>query len=66
MTINEAYVEWFEKPMREYIKTEPKEVIDYVQENPDSLVIKERVIGIDEVKQPLNKSMKKNVKIPII
>ena len=51
MTINEAYVEWFEKPMREYIKTEPKEVIDYVQENPDSLVIKERVIGIDEVKQ---------------
>ena len=29
MTYNEAVYEWFEKPMSEYIKSNPKELIDY-------------------------------------
>jgi len=51
MTVNEAYIEWFEKPMREYIKTNPQEFIDYLNANPETLVIRERNIWIDEIKQ---------------
>lgn len=51
MTVNEAYVEWIEKPMREYIKTKPEKILDYLKEDPDTLVIKERTIGIDELKK---------------
>ena len=53
MTLQEAYVEFFEKPMVEYIKTQPQEIIDYLSSQTESLTITETTIEIDDLKRKM-------------
>ena len=48
MTIKEAYEEWFLKPVAEYIKSEPQELIDFLQ-GSKKIKIEERYFDYDAV-----------------
>ena len=51
MTLQEAYVEFFEKPMVEYINTKPQEIIDYLSSQTESLSITETTVEIEDIKR---------------
>ena len=51
MTLQEAYVEFFEKPMVEYIKTKPQEIIDYLSSQTESLSITETTVGMEDIQR---------------
>ena len=51
MTLQEAYVEFFEKPMVEYINTKPQEIIDYLSSQTESLSITETTVGMEDIKR---------------
>lgn len=54
MTYNEAITEWFEKPMSEYIKSNPKELIEYLNNHRTKVAIADRNIGIEDVKKRIS------------
>ena len=51
MTLQEAYVEFFEKPMVEYINTKPQEIIDYLSSQTETLSITETTVGMEDIKR---------------
>ena len=51
MTLQEAYVEFFEKPMVEYIKGKPQEIIDYLSSQTETLTITESTVEIEDIKR---------------
>ena len=53
MTVQEAYEQLFDIPMVEFIKTNPKELIDYLSSQTESLTITETTIEIDDLKRKI-------------
>ena len=51
MTVQEAYEQLFDIPMVEFIKTNPKELIDYLSSQTESLTITETTIEIEDLKR---------------
>lgn len=64
MTVKEAYEEWFLKPVLEYVKKEPEELINYLQNNT-VINIYERYFGYDAVHKRLEDPTYLNVPVEI-
>ena len=54
MTYNEAVYEWFVKPMSLYIKTNPKELIEYLNNHQKKVCIIDRNIDLEDIKKRSN------------
>ena len=54
MTYNEAVYEWFEKPMSLYIKTNPSDLIEYLNNHQKKVSIVDRNIDLKDVKKRAN------------
>ena len=64
MTVQENYEEWFLKPVLEYVKNEPEELINYLQNNT-VINIYERYFGYDAVQKRIEDPTYLNIPVEI-